>query len=273
MAKPIGPQKAVKNPHIMITPGAEVELLLPSGGVHSWTPNTAFWYMDIMHALDASKAEIPNALTLTMADLIEMMTNATAALEAENRWGYMSYELLLQMFIFEGLSQEEAEEWASMWPEGIYIRFVNVGSHMQTLKWEPFYFDVNMTTGEQESDLSWLAGWNVYPMHWWHNKHRPPFPPKEYWLGEYFVCHGDWCMGCAMYDGNFRYRWWIYWNASPYLDLNAACVGGYFSFSSGSRDFGGMQAYGTAWVDWEVIGVDIHVTCQHHQGMIWRGPE
>ena len=108
-------------------PKQEAEFLLPSGGVHSWTADTEFWYIDFMHALDASKAKIPNALPLTMADIIELMTDPAAALEAENKWGYMSYEVLVEMFILEGLSPEEAIAMASMWPEGMYIRFVNVG--------------------------------------------------------------------------------------------------------------------------------------------------
>ena len=128
MAKPIGPQKALgKNPHIV--PTAEgVEALLPSGGFHSWTADTEFWYMDFVHGLDASKAKIPNASPLTIEDIMELMTNETAALEVENKWGYVSYEVLVEIFIvLEGLTPEEAEAMAAMWPEGIYIRFVNVG--------------------------------------------------------------------------------------------------------------------------------------------------
>jgi len=72
-----------------------------------------------------------------MADIMELMTNETAALEVENKWGYMSYDVLVEMFIFElmgadpTLTYEEAEamatEMAAMWPEGLYVRFVNVG--------------------------------------------------------------------------------------------------------------------------------------------------
>jgi hypothetical protein len=101
MAKSIGPQKAVgKNPHLM--PTAEgVEALLPSGGMHSWTADTDWYVIDFMHGLDASKAKIPNAFPLTMEDLMELMTNETAALEVENKWGYMSYEVLVEMMTME----------------------------------------------------------------------------------------------------------------------------------------------------------------------------
>ena len=122
----IGPQKAVKNPNIMITPEG-VELLLPSGGFNEWVADTEIWYMDFMHGLDASKAKIPNALTLTIADIMELMTDPEAALEAENKWGYVSHDVLVELFILEGLTPEEAEAMAAMWPEGIYVRFVNVG--------------------------------------------------------------------------------------------------------------------------------------------------
>ncbi len=126
MAKPIGPQKAAgKNPNLMSTPEG-VEILSPSGGFQSWTNDTEFWYTDFMNGLDASKAKIPNALALTIADIIEMMTDPEVALEAENKWGYISYEVLVDLFILEGYSPEEAEETAAMWPEGVYVRFVNV---------------------------------------------------------------------------------------------------------------------------------------------------
>jgi len=130
---PIGPEQW-RNPNLMITDEG-AELLLPSGGVHEWTANTSASYFDFMHALNASKAKIPNALNLTMADIMEMMTNATAALEAENKWGYMSQTVLYEMFIIElmaqGYTEGEAAKiaaaMAAMWPEGMYIRFVNVG--------------------------------------------------------------------------------------------------------------------------------------------------
>ena len=125
----IGPQKAEKNPHIMITPEG-VELLLPSGGFNEWTSDTEFWYMDFEHGLDASKAKglIHKATTITLLDIMEAMTDPEAALEAENKWFYISYEVLVEMFItLGGLTPEEAEAMAAMWPEGIYVRFVNVG--------------------------------------------------------------------------------------------------------------------------------------------------
>ena len=141
IAKPIGPQKAVdKNPHIMATPEG-VEILLPTGGIHSWTINTSASCFDFMNGLNASKPKIPNAYNLTMTDLMEMMTNETAALEAENKWGHMSQEVLIDMFIFElmeadpTLTYEEAKEiatpMAAGWPDGIYIKFVNVGTDNQ----------------------------------------------------------------------------------------------------------------------------------------------
>jgi len=127
MAKPIGPHGAAgKNPHIMITPEG-VECMLPSGAMHSWTADTEFWYFDFMHALDASKAKIKNALPLAIEDIIGMMTDSEAALEAENMWGYISCEVLVQLLVLEGLPEDEAEAMASMWPEGMYMRFVNVG--------------------------------------------------------------------------------------------------------------------------------------------------
>lgn len=128
MAKSIGPQNAVNNPHIMIT-AEGAELLLPSGGVQEWVADTEVGAWDFTHALDASKAHIPNAVSLSVSDLIEMMTDPEAGLEMENKWGFMSYNVLVELLIMGGLTREEAEAAASMWPEGVYARFVNVGKN------------------------------------------------------------------------------------------------------------------------------------------------
>ena len=133
----IGPQKAKKNPNLMIMPGEGVELFLPSGGFNEWMVDTEVWYVDFMHGLDASKAKIPNAMPLMMADIMELMSDPEAALEAENKWGYVSYDVMVELFIFElmaedpTLTYEEAAgiagQMAAMWPEGIYVRYVNIG--------------------------------------------------------------------------------------------------------------------------------------------------
>jgi len=197
MAKPIGPQKAVKNPHITITLDG-VELLLPSGGANEWMADTRLSAIDFVHMLDASKVDIPRAMPITMEDLIELVSDPVAALEAENKWGHISYDVLLTLFIVEypenvtvlivdaaagqpivtvvdaslfsigdkvvitdGIAIElnviadkvdntltmendlindymagsivvkspKAEAMASMWPEGLYVRFVNVGKN------------------------------------------------------------------------------------------------------------------------------------------------
>lgn len=126
--KSIGPQKAEKNPHIEPLDGG-VELLLPSGGVHEWMNDTTVSAMDFIHALDASKARIPNAMVLSISNLTDLMTGPEAALEAENKWGFVSQDVLVDLMVLEGFSEEEAEEMAAAWPEGIFVRFVNVGKH------------------------------------------------------------------------------------------------------------------------------------------------
>lgn len=128
IAKPIGPQKAVNNPHIMITPEG-VELVLPSGVVNEWMADTELGAIDFAHLLDASKAHIPNAVPVTLEDLIALMMDPEAALEAENMWAYLSHDVLVDLFMLEGLTREQAEEMASPWPGGLYIRFVNVGKN------------------------------------------------------------------------------------------------------------------------------------------------
>lgn len=128
MAKPIGPQKS-KNPHIEGTPEG-VEVLLPSGGFHSWMADTEFWYIDFEHGLDAARAKglARRAAAIALADIMEVMTDAEAALAAESTWFYISYEVLVEMMMaLGGLTPEEAEAMTAVWPDGVYVRFVNVG--------------------------------------------------------------------------------------------------------------------------------------------------
>lgn len=129
MAKSIGPQKAENNPHIMIVPGEGVELLLPNGAVLEWLADTEVSAVDFMHILDASKAHIPNAMVLSVDDLMVLIVDPEAALMLENKWGFVSFEVMVELFVLEGFSQEEAEAAASMWPEGVYARFANVGKN------------------------------------------------------------------------------------------------------------------------------------------------
>jgi hypothetical protein len=128
----IGPQKAKNNPHITHPPEGGVELLTPSGVDHSWVANTEIGVMDFEHILDASKAKIRNAMPLTLAELQQMMLYPEIALQYENKWGYMSNAVLGEFFewlmnIGYPITPEEIALILSMYPEGIYIMFVNVG--------------------------------------------------------------------------------------------------------------------------------------------------
>ena len=128
MAKPIGPQKATNNPHYIVTRPGTVEHMLPSDVALEWTNNTETGAIDIVHIIDATKAKIPNATPLTLPDIIALMTNPEAALESENTWAYFSHETLLQLYMALGLSEEQATEIASRWPEGAYVRYINIGN-------------------------------------------------------------------------------------------------------------------------------------------------
>ncbi len=128
MAKPIGPQKATKNPHFIVTRPGTVEHLLPSGTGNEWTSNTELSAIDFVHIVDASKAKIPDAIPLTLPDIIGLMTNPEAALQSENTWAYFSHDVFVQLYIALGFSEEEATAIASRWPEGAYVMFVNVGA-------------------------------------------------------------------------------------------------------------------------------------------------
>lgn len=133
IAKPIGPQKVPqigpeqwKNPHLTVTDEGAT-LLLPSGVENEWMAETEIGVMDFMHILNASRAKIRNAMPLTFENVTTLFTDPDAALEAENKWGYIPHEVILQLLIWMGYPEEVAEQLASMWPEGAYAKFVNIG--------------------------------------------------------------------------------------------------------------------------------------------------
>jgi len=133
IAKPIGPQKVPqispeqwKNPHLTVTEEGAT-LLLPSGVENEWTADTGIGAMDFMHILNASKAKIRKAMPLTFENLTTMFTDPDAALEVENKWGYIPQEVIFQLLMWMGYPEDLAEQMASMWPEGAYAKFVNVG--------------------------------------------------------------------------------------------------------------------------------------------------
>jgi len=144
MAKSIGPQNAGdKNPNMVIMPpdpgppatSGGVDAYLPSGVMRSWMANTEEMPIDIMHILDPSKVAeglINKAEEITSTGIVDwmmmLMLDPETALETlENKWFYMPYETLVALFIMEGYTPEEAEATAAMWPDGLYLRFVNVG--------------------------------------------------------------------------------------------------------------------------------------------------
>jgi len=128
----IGPQRAENNPHITAMPEGGVELVTPSGVIHEWVADTETSVIDYEHVLDASKAKIPNAKPLTLAELQEMMSDPEIALQHENKWGYMSNTVLKDFFEWlmsmgYPITPEEIALILSMYPEGVYVMFVNVG--------------------------------------------------------------------------------------------------------------------------------------------------
>ena len=128
MAKPIGPQKATNNPHYIVTRPGTVEHMLPSDVANEWTNNTEVSAIDFVHIIDASKAKIPNATPLTLPDIVALMTNPEAAMESENTWAYFSHDTFVQLYMALGLPEEQATEIASRWPEGAYVRYINIGN-------------------------------------------------------------------------------------------------------------------------------------------------
>ncbi len=128
IAKPIGPQRATNNPHYIVTRPGTVEHMLPSDVANEWTNDTEASATDFVHIISASKAHIPNATPLNITQIAALMTNPELAMEFENTWAYFSHETFIQLYMALGLSEEQATEIASRWPEGAYVRFINVGN-------------------------------------------------------------------------------------------------------------------------------------------------
>jgi len=125
MARPIGPGNAEKNPNILMHDG-ETVLLTPGGVQNEWR-DTEAGVFDFFHILNASKTELPRVTTFNLTQIGALMTNSTAALEFENKWGYISQETLLGLLLLMGSPQAQAEAIAAMWPYGMYFRYHNVG--------------------------------------------------------------------------------------------------------------------------------------------------
>jgi len=123
-AKPIGPVKSEKNPNIVMHDGETV--LLTLGGVqHEWYDTEAGW-MDFINILNASKVDWPWVPSLSVAQVLTLMTDPVAASEFENKWIHMSQAVLFDLL---KLFYPEDVAWAiaSMWPAGMYLMYVNVG--------------------------------------------------------------------------------------------------------------------------------------------------
>ena len=112
----IGPQKAEKNPHIIVVPHG-VQLPLPSGVFNEWMADRE-GPMDRVHILNASKFKIRKAFVLAdPADLFGL----------ENKWVYISQGVFVQLLMMFSYTEPEAIAIAAMYPNGIYFMFVNVG--------------------------------------------------------------------------------------------------------------------------------------------------
>ena len=126
----IGPQNAEKNPHIMKVPEG-VEMPLPSGVMVEWMADTDLSVMDTVLIKNAAKFKIRNALDVTLGDLITLFSDPVAALEYENTWGRASYAVLEDFFdwliTMGAMSPEEAALILEMYPDGMYLKFGNVG--------------------------------------------------------------------------------------------------------------------------------------------------
>ena len=140
---------------------------------------------------------------------------------------------------------------------------------------KPFFSQtVYIPTGWAESNLDWLTESNVYPMYWWGDPNNPFFglPKPEYYIKNgVYVCHGDWVLGCLLYEGSFRYRWWIFWEDDVFSNPNAQCLGGYFIYSHGTKDFKDIRAFGKSWVELDPAGYPFGY--KYHVGLMFGGPK
>jgi hypothetical protein len=101
-------------------------LLTPGGVQHEWYDTDA-GVMDHLQILNASKVDWSSRVpSLSFAELLTLMTNPEAALQFENKWGYVSQSVLFDLLKLE-YPADIAWSIASMWPDGMHVRYVNVG--------------------------------------------------------------------------------------------------------------------------------------------------
>jgi hypothetical protein len=133
VAKPLGPRdRAVEqNRHLQIPAEGEVELYAPGGVGHIWA-ETEIGVMDSCNWKNASKYKIRNAISLTVDDFMNLYAGD---LTYENKWTFIELQVILDFIdimlemgaITEAEAQEAIDMFEALFPEGMYLLFVNVG--------------------------------------------------------------------------------------------------------------------------------------------------
>ena len=136
-AMAIGPQKAVKNPNIIFDFGW-AQFMLPSGQFTEWVQPTVLGTIFFQHK-NANDFQIRNAMPMTIQIATSPDSQGVADMiafyGAENHWIYLSQDSYAN-FLFNSFVQTLgpvaagaiAAEISSMYPYGLYIRFVVIGN-------------------------------------------------------------------------------------------------------------------------------------------------
>ena len=113
----LGPQNAVKNPNISMPISGWAQLFLPSGLFTEWL--TMYDPPFFFQHKDAAKFQIVNAIEMT----IDEETDMYLFFANENKWMHLTHDSYATFLMFVGVDPSFAE----LYPEGLYIRFVQPG--------------------------------------------------------------------------------------------------------------------------------------------------
>jgi hypothetical protein len=141
----IGPWQALEvgnNPNLFVpedyTSDTDLRVRSPSGTINYWAADVSNHLFDHQLWIDASKANIGNAVVLPDFDptsnpftqlLVQIFVDPEISLEYEHKWLYLSFHNVVSLLVILGMSMEDAIADATIHnPQGAYYMYMNVGN-------------------------------------------------------------------------------------------------------------------------------------------------
>jgi hypothetical protein len=141
----IGPWQALEvgnNPNVFLPEGtsydAAVRIRPPSGTINYWQDDLSQNIFNHQIWIDASKAEIGNAIVIPEFDptsnpftqlLVQILVNPEISQAYEHKWLYLSFNNVISFMVITGTPLEEAIALAAIHnPQGAYYMYMAVGN-------------------------------------------------------------------------------------------------------------------------------------------------